>query len=451
MARRRLLSSIMGQYTRVCAIGLLLCLAVVSAGCPGGSPKDDKLVLRYCFGTNFKDLALWTAVIERFEQANPDIRVQPEFIAGDYHQKIPLMFISGTAADVVMMDDEIFPSYSVRGYLEDLRPYLERDRDELDLDDFLPTTLEAFNYHGLQGGMPWDAVSVVMFYNKDLFDRMGVPYPDDDWTWNDYADIARRLTKDLDGDGRSDQFGSNLTFMWMPLEPLVWSFGGDFLNEERTAFVLDRPEGLAALRFVYDLKYKDHAVAWNGEMEGVGEEVQLLTGRLGMVMGGCYMMMLLDSVKDGMGWDVAPAPRGPTGLRYTRTTSDGVSINARTTPEKKEAAWRFIKFMLNEESQALVATSGRGMPVRRSHVLKYWCRDNTPVREEVALEAMDYGRLTPITPKFMSLKHAFAHGLDPLIFNLTTPEEAVRELKPAVNEVLRKEIERWGLDRSGKN
>jgi multiple sugar transport system substrate-binding protein len=428
-------------------LGAALGILLLAAGCPG---EDDgsRLTLRFSFGGSFRDLELWTEVVRRFEAANPDIRVKAEYISGtvtnDFNQKLSLTLISNTAADVFWLDDEQAPSYNIRGYLEDLNPYIARDRAELRLDEFLPTTLEAYNYRGKQGGMPWCATSILLFYNKELFDREGIAYPNEDWTWDDFRLAARRLTKDNDGDGRLDQFGCNITFGFIQVEPVLWSYGGDVLNENRSAFALDTPEALAALNFIYDMRQKDHSVAWAGEVGDIAEEAQFLTGRVAMVLGGSYLTFILGSVKGGMDWGVAFVPKGPTGERFTRVTCEGLSINANIPPERKEAGWRFIKFVLSEDIQALIGRMGRNMPVRRSDVLRYYVNPDTPYEEEKALEAMEHGRLTPITPRYVELRTAMNREFDKLKIGRTTVEAAVQAMKPEVDDILRREIEKWG-------
>ncbi|MCX5757124.1 MAG: sugar ABC transporter substrate-binding protein, partial [Candidatus Hydrogenedentes bacterium] len=323
---------------------LLASLSAVAAA-------PEPTVVRFSFWGNFMDLEFFRQVAAKFEAVNPDVKLKLEYITGDYGRKLPLLLVSNTAADIILMDDENYPAYAARGYLEDLAPYIARDSEALRINEFLPTSKESFNFRGFQGGLPWDGLSVIIFYNKDMFDREGEPYPADDWTWDDFRAISKRLTKDLDGDGRPDQFGTNFGYGFLGFEPILWSFGGDVLTADKTRGAFNTPGGRESIQFVYDMKYKDHSIAWTGEMEGLGSEVQLLTGRVGMTLAGTYMMITLDSVKGGMRWDVAHIPRGPHGDRYTRVSWDGISINARTP--YKEQAWRFIRFLLSEPCQAL--------------------------------------------------------------------------------------------------
>ena len=420
------------------------------------APQEGPTEIRFSYWASHKDNDMYRQICENFEAQNPDVVVKREWYVGDYGRKLPLALISETACDVILMDDEIFPTYFVRGYLEDLTPYIKRDAEELRLDEFLPTSLESFNYQGHQGGMPWDGNAVMIFYNKDLFDdpnRDGdtsdaIPYPERDWTWDDFREIAKKLTQDFDGDTYNDQFGTNMGFGFLGFEPILWCFGGRVLNEDHTKCALQEPKAIEAAQFIYDMKYVDLSIAWTGEMEGFNTEVQLLTGRVGMVPAASYMFPALNRVQDAMRWGVAHMPIGPYGDRYTRVTWDGISIYSKTTPEKKEAAWRFIKYFLSTENQRLIATTQRGLPVRRPVVESHYIDPDTPADEQLALDACDYARLTPITPRYLELRDAMASEFDRLntadapggdMANWIKPAEALAAMEPKVNKVLEKE------------
>ena len=411
-----------------------------------GCAKEDnhgKTVVRFCFWGNFRDLGMWKTIAANFENANPDIKLKLEYITGDYGRKLPLMLVSGTASDIILMDDEYHPAFAARGFLEDLGPYIERDREELRVSEFFPTSMESFNYRGFQGGLPWDGGPMLMYYNKDLFDEAGIPYPNDDWTWNDFRAIAKKLTMDKDGDGRVEQYGTNLlSGSLLTAQPMVWSFGADVLNEDKTKFVMNSPKGVEAFQFIADLKWVDHSIAWAGEGDDVATEAQLMTGRVGMVVAGTYMMLTLEGVRDGMRWGTAAMPRGPYGDRYTRVSWDGISINARTP--YKEQAWRFIKYLLSEDAQALVGASGRNLPIRRADALKYFMHAETNEDARRAIDAVQYGKLTPITPKYLEIDQATRPLLERITLGKLKPKEALDQMEPKVNQALAEELAKWG-------
>lgn len=357
--------------------------------------------LRFTYWASHTENQFLVRVCESFEAANPGVKVKREWLVGDYGRKLQLLFITGKAGDVLLMDDEFLPTYGVRGYLEDLRPYVLRESDATERGlaaelhymetppdqrdpaferEYLPTALQSFNYRGFQGGLPWGGNAALIFYNKDLFDAAGVPYPARDWTWAQFREIARALTRDTDGDGHTDQFGTTMSFGFLGFETLLWCFGGEVLNADQTRCLMNDERGLEAAQFLYDMKYQDHSIAWTGQLEGFNVEVQLLTGKVGMVLAMSYMIPALNRVDDVMRWGLAHIPAGPRGDRYSRVTWDGISIYAHAPPAKKELAWRFIKHLLNDDNQAALGDCQRGLPVRRKQALEHYIKPATPRR-----------------------------------------------------------------------
>lgn len=450
---------LLDRGTTFFSVVALLCLA------PPRPAEAGEIQVRFCYWANYKDSDMFRRLCEGFEQANPGIKIRREWYVGDYGRKLQLVLITNRAADIILMDDEVYPAYSVRGYLEDLTPYILRESDDLERDlaadlrfittpeeerdpdyeqHFFPTSMESFRYRGIQGGLPWDGNVVVMYYNKDLFDREGIPYPSRDWTWQEHREIAKKLSKDLDGDGRNDQFGSSGDFSFLGIEPLLWSFGGDVLNADRTRCTLNSPRAQEAAQFLYDMKYKDLSIAWAAQVGGMGLEVQILTGRVAMAPGGSYAIPMFGRAEGGMRWDIAHMPIGPYGDRYTRVTWDGISINAHTTTEKKEIAWKFIKYLLSDEWQTRIGELQRGLPIRREIAMKTYANPQTPVREEIAIEALEYGRLTPITARYQDLRDTMTADFNALNSAEATgakPLEVLARLEPKVNRVLEKELE----------
>ena len=458
------------RHMRGIAIG---CLFALSVSCFAQVP-DEAVTVSFCYWGSFKENELWRQICEDFERNHPNVTIKRLWYVGEYMRKIQLDLINHKAADIILMDDELLPGFIVRGYVQDLAPYIERGSDPMERalaaewahtnaapsardPDFepqlLPTSLESFNYRGFQGGLPWDGNATLIFYNKDLFDQENIPYPDNDWTWDDFRRIARELTRDLDNDGYPDQFGNNFLFSFLDFENVLWSFGGDVLNPERTRSLLNSPRALEAARFIHAMRYEDRSVAWTGEMQGMLSEVQLLTGRVGMVLSSSYLIGALNQVQDAMRWGIVHLPKGPGGDRYSRVTWDGISLNAHISPEKKEVGWAFIKHLLSDEAQERVAKTQRGFPVWK-HMEGAYVNPQTPVREETAVEATQHGRLTPITPRYQEIKLTADNvffGLNTAEVTGITPEEALRELDIRVNAVLRKEMDDWSkqLARAG--
>ena len=119
-------------------------------------------------------------MISLFEKENPGIKVDLQTIGyDDYFTQLQSKVVGGNAADVFELNYENFVAYASQGALMDISDYLT------DTSGYNQTALKAFNYQGVQYGVPNSFSNCVMFYNKDLFDKAGIDYPTSDWTWDD--------------------------------------------------------------------------------------------------------------------------------------------------------------------------------------------------------------------------------------------------------------------------
>ena len=128
-------------------------------------------------------------MISLFEKENPGIKVDLQTIGyDDYFTQLQSKVVGGNAADVFELNYENFVAYASHGALMDISDYLT------DTSGYNQTALKAFNYQGVQYGVPNSFSNCVMFYNKDLFDKAGIDYPTSDWTWDDVEKASRGST-----------------------------------------------------------------------------------------------------------------------------------------------------------------------------------------------------------------------------------------------------------------
>ena len=110
--------------------------------------------------------------------------------------------------------------------------------------------------------------SVVVFYNKDLFDRAGVPYPSANWTWDDFLKAAKALTK-RDADGKVTQYGYFVPGYNFGLTPWLLTNDTDKLKNQWHESNAKDPKFRESMQFVHDLIHV-HKVA-PGFEKGVGD------------------------------------------------------------------------------------------------------------------------------------------------------------------------------------
>ena len=115
--------------------------------------------------------------------------------------------------------------------------------DLISLDDYPPALAAIYNYRGKQYAIPKDMDTIGLWYNKELFDAAGIPYPNADWTWDDFREAAIALT---DEENQVWGFAAELSLQ-SGFGNTIYQAGGYVVNEDRTKAGLAEPEAIEGL------------------------------------------------------------------------------------------------------------------------------------------------------------------------------------------------------------
>jgi len=402
----------------------------------GGPDSGDRVTVS--FWGAYEEWHMWQQMVAAYEKANPGKKVKMEYwVGGGYNDKVKIRLASGTPPDVILFQDEPFPPFCKFGKFQDLTEFLEAPGCPINLQrDYWDTAVESFKWKGRQYGIPVWGGNNLIYINKALFDRLGVPYPRQDWTIEEFLDTARRLTGDDDGDGRLDHYGFIKPY-WSYLLPFFYAYGARLINTDGKHFVATDaarwefvgPEAEAAFRFAQDLVWKHHVAPRDGEAAQMDSNVMFLTGRLGMFSTGPWGMPFL--AKTDLDWDVVHVPRGPGG-RATRITWDAV-VMASDSP-RQDRAWQFIRFLVSPEAQRIVAEAQRSVPALKA-AQDAFVRTNPKVHVNRFIEAMAYARLQPITEHWQEMAQEIEPEFDKMMIGRQDPAVTVRNLAERMEKV----------------
>jgi multiple sugar transport system substrate-binding protein len=396
---------------------------------------DTRTEVRFCFFGGYEEWRLWQRIGAAFEAENPDIRMKLLYWPGaNYEDKVKLVMAAGTAPDVMSAQDEPLPNYAELGQFEELTPYLKRAGEGWSAEKFFPTAFPAFQYQGGQYAIPWNGGQLMVYYNRELFRRAGLPDPPPkDWTIRQFTEYAVKLTRDENGDGRIDQFGYEINGNWMySLIPYLWIFGTDIIDPTMTRCTLNNEQGIAAMQWLRDLRYKYRAAPQAAEFTGAGGAI-FMTGKLGMEINGPWRLPFMRETE--VDWDIWHVPVGPGGERWTRGTWDGLAMYRQS--RVKEEAWRFILFATGETGQQMVAEAGRAVPPRQSAAHSpAFLRPDTPQHEERFLEGMSYFRTQRIPLKWAEMNVILSRETEAFLSRDGDVRAAARAMETEINKVL---------------
>ncbi|MFI8932155.1 ABC transporter substrate-binding protein [Streptomyces sp. NPDC053474] len=286
-------------------------------------------------------------IIAAFQRRNPGISVRIELTPwASYWTTLRTSMRGGTAPDVFWMNAVNFQLYAAHGVLEPLSERIARDATPLDRHPAQLVRLYA--YDGTQYGIPKDFDTIGLWYNKALFDKARVPYPDPTWTWDDLRDAAAELT---DPHERVHGFAAEM-HRQIVIYPCVYGAGGYVLRDGRSGFGDDRT--VEGLRFLTDMIDRGWSPPQSAMVENIGR-VRFWSEKTAMVYDLSAMagqMYAVPALKDHGG--VTVLPKG----RERATVIHGLANVVSAKSDKKAAAWKFVHFMAGREAAEIQASSG---------------------------------------------------------------------------------------------
>ncbi|HEY8454902.1 MAG TPA: sugar ABC transporter substrate-binding protein [Actinopolymorphaceae bacterium] len=353
-----------------------------------------------------------------FQERHPNIRVRSENTPfDDYLQKYLTQAAGGTPPDVMYNQYAWSQNLIQQGLFIPLDEYIDRQQD-FDLEDFTEPSMGYYVRDGERYGIAYDCGPIMLFYNKDLFDKAGVEYPTSSWTMDDLREAVIATTS---GSGRDKVFGlSTIPYPGGNFGPTrLAPFGGRFLNEDETECLLDEPESVAAAEWWLELYLEHGAMPSPTDEQAMTQTDAFTLGRAAMAANGSWASPALLEQAD-FEWAIADWPEGPEG-RITSAEGSAYSITAKSP--NKDAAWIYLNEYLSTAGQIFMwASTGRGSPARNSAWQAY-------LNSEFAAEG------TELVQKALN---TYATN-DGVLFQPTTPE-VVNTATPIWDRVVNRDI-----------
>ena len=372
---------------RTKALALVL-IAVLGAACsssPDAAGDGDVTKIQLQVSGEPEETAVYTSIAEQFMKQNEGIEVEVVEVAekDEHLARLATRFAGGNPPDVFLVNFREYSQFVVRGAIEPIENHLE----DVDLGAYYEPPLEAFTFDGALQCMPQNISSLVVYYNRALFDDAGLKRPKAGWTWEDFRDTAAALTA---GDVR----GVGIEPTIIRLAPFAWSAGGDIVDDPASParLDLDNAGARAALEFFVSL-VRDGLIPTQEEVAAQDLDTRFTTGKLGMLLSSRREVPTFREVQ-GLDFDVAPLPvdREAAGILH----SDGYCIAGGSDAVEEAAA--LVRFATGEEGETLGALSGRTVPSLRSVAESGAFLDpvQSPRHSEVFLDAIPTIRRTPV-------------------------------------------------------
>ncbi|WP_261381244.1 ABC transporter substrate-binding protein [Paenibacillus cremeus] len=170
------------------------------APAPAEAKKQEPISIRFAWWGDGKRHEKYNAIADLYEKAHPNIKIVREFGAfNDYWDKLATQTAGGNAPDVVGMHATYVADYARRNTLLDLGQYIQDGT--IDVKNFPPAVQEAGKVNGKTVMVAQGVTMTGWNFNTAAFDKLGVKYPDYNWTWDDFIAKATELQKAIKENG----------------------------------------------------------------------------------------------------------------------------------------------------------------------------------------------------------------------------------------------------------
>ncbi len=350
------------QYIMAAVSGVLLVGLAVFGICKIHYRQKITLEFGMFTGSNWdvaqaNSFTIIDKAIAKFEHTHPGVTVH--YYSGirkdDYSEWFSRKLLAGEEPDIFMVLGTDFNQFASMGVMKNLETFIEEDAD-FEPEKYFTSAFVSGQYESVQYALPYETVPTLMFVNKTLLTQEGIDMPEENWTWDDFYEICKKVTRDTDGDGVLDQFGS-YNYDWMDA---LCSNGGGVFNTKGTEAALTDSRVVEAVKYVRSINdlYGGEKLTQEDFNGGRVAFMPLTFAEYRTYKTYPYKIRKYANFQ----WDCVTMPAGKQGGNISQVDSLLMGISANTKEEK--LAWEFLKLLTyDEESQMNIFYDSQGASV----------------------------------------------------------------------------------------
>ncbi|MBE0698917.1 MAG: extracellular solute-binding protein [Anaerolineaceae bacterium] len=354
------------------------------------------------WGDTNEDEGVRTA-IDEFKKEEPSITIKWMHTPDNYNEKLLALVAANTPPDTAFVAAGDYKTFCKESLLLDITDKVKMDPLLGKADYFIqPQEDQRCSWQGKWYGIGSCWVANQMYYNADIFAEEGIEPPSNDpekaWTWDEFKQVATRLTKDKNGKNPSeagfdanniDRFGCDISSYRLNVASFVESNGGHYFDPKTGELMLDSKEAIEATQELADLRLKYHVAPFAANLESLGmDSSQMLeNGKLAMLVDGSWALAWLHKIKPNLGTAVLPKFQKPaTGMNahlhcVLKGTSDA------------ETSFKLVRFLATPFYQLLFLRMGLWLPSQTALMtpdgMKQWYTERMGSEEGVHPKGYD--------------------------------------------------------------
>lgn len=367
---------------------------------------------------------------EKLAEQGINVDIEYQDYPTDYQTSMNSQLTGGTAPCLVY-SAEYVNEWSQRGQIIALDELIEHEG--LDLEENFGSLANMYQYDGVTYGLPDRGAPMMMFYNKDLYDAVGLDYPDDTWTYEDYYEAGQKIN-DYTEDVNTSTYGFMVNPGWWPfwMAPF-YGTGGDIIDDDGNA-VVNSEENIETLQNIIDLAYEDHLSPTADEMADytAGGDGLFADGRVGAMPGGWWVSGMLNETDVNYG--VAPMPN-------KTTIGFGAGWNITSTCEQPYVAFKVMEELTTDtESEDIILTTNNDMPANSGSLNTTFMNmeypDNAQFDKQYVIDSYNYLAQVDYTPYFTEMTTVIGDAITAAFNGEMSAEDALQQAEDNLTETI---------------
>lgn len=427
-------------------VASILTLGLIS-GCGSEKKKETKnpgdIKVWVQFSDETAEGKAWQEVVENFnKEYEGKFKATTEYIprsgsGGGYEDKVNAAISTNSLPDVITLDGPNTAAYAHSKVLAPLDEYL----DDADMDDVLDSIKQQGTYDGQMYAFGFSESNVGIYYNKKMFNEAGIkeseiPTLEKPWTWTEFNEVAAKLHDKYEAPIFDMQIANNDEMLTYGYTPIVWSNGGNVVNDDGTKAegYFNSKETVEAFEFIQNLVKNDYVPISPIEK---GFE----TEKYPMYLSGSWTMADLEENYKEVEYGILPYPVSDKTKKLVSPTGSW-QLGMTTKTEEKEASAAFIKFATNTESSKIISLGNSVLPIRNSTIELIKDDVNDGMRLLMEQNQLS-GQARPVVVAYPQVSRAFQQAVQDISYFDENPdvskvlEARTKEMQQAIDSSLK--------------
>jgi multiple sugar transport system substrate-binding protein len=342
---------------------------------PTNVPAKKPVTLDFLAWGDNADLPAWEKLVQMYKDRNPNVTINYSPVAepnANFYQQLQTSIAGGTPPDVASFQGWEWQTYADKDLLAPIDDLVKRDGFEAIYPQDVKGVVDTTMRKGKTYLIPLQIATMLMFYAKKPFDDAGLPYPTDNWTFEEFLEIAKKLTNTS---GEKKMFGLQANGSWF--RDIGWIRGTgkqefDSLIDPKVS-QFNQPEIVESLqKMAQDVIYTDGIAPSPADTSGGANTFQ--TGNCAMKYEGAWWFPTMNSPKlreEGkqIEFDVVLMPKMVDEGRPHRGWAEGIAL---LKGDAVEDAWAFASFMASEEGDKVYSETTGRLPNNMALLESFW-------------------------------------------------------------------------------